>query len=100
MKTLEDGHTLFSEHPRGLEGSPFDLIDEGLMDNEGYYDVLIRFPRDEWESCADEYDQLELINEYTFPDWCIQSSTWDEVEEQPNGNIVAVLARIQPDLSD
>lgn len=100
MKTLEDKHTLFSDHYRGLEGTPFDLIGEGLMDSDGYYDVVIHFPRDEWESCGDEYDQVDLINEYTFPDWCIQSSVWDEIDEQSNESIVVVQAKIKPDLSD
>lgn len=98
----QEGDVLVSRSYNGLDCTPFDLLDANLMDDNGYYDVIIYFPRDEWETCTDEDEQLELINDYTFHDWCIESATWEEAEDDADAepNEIAIAAHIKPDLED
>lgn len=92
----EDGDILTSEGPRGLDCDIFDVIDE----NDSI-DVVLYFPSSEWID-ADEDDCLEMINEYTFPDWCILSASWEEADgaADPEEGEVAIYAHIQFDMSD
>lgn len=97
----KEGDTLVTREYNGLGCTPYDLQEAGLMDSEGYYDVTIYFPQDEWDACTNEDDQLELINDYTFHDWCILDASWEEVEDDNAApGEVAIQARIQPDLDD
>lgn len=40
----QEGDVLVSRSYNGLDCTPFDLLDANLMDDNGYYDVIIYFP--------------------------------------------------------
>lgn len=92
----EPGDIITSFGPRNIDADIFDVIDD-----RNTLSVLIYFPREEWEA-ADEDDQLEMINEYTFPDYCIQSATWEEAAPDADAEDwqIAINATIIFDVSE
>lgn len=78
---------------RGL--ADLDIFD--IVDDKGKYKAELHIPIDEWREYENRDELVDLIAEYTFPDWCINACTYDIIVQ--NNREIVIVAMINPDLT-